>query len=220
MSTTMDHAIARGGEPISAVEHDAYLHADGYSLTARQVVSPSPPTWPASATPSPSQSSTRSCAIDAHMRFDGDLTGWTTGRTPTDVATILARAEADRPRLLRRRLPADPLVAAHDHHQRHRPRPRRDAHADLSLHQRKLLRRAGSPDLHRWLAHTAGTRGCHHPVRLTGQLHTVDTATGRIIDTRHTTDHARRRALRALRRPPRLASARRAPRPTAPTPTN
>ncbi len=28
------------------------------------------------------------------MRFDGDLTGWTLGRTPTDVATILARAEA------------------------------------------------------------------------------------------------------------------------------
>jgi len=36
-------------------------------------------------------------------------------------------------------------------------RPRRRA-ADLSLHQRKLLRRAGSPDLQRWLAHTAGTR--------------------------------------------------------------
>jgi DNA segregation ATPase FtsK/SpoIIIE, S-DNA-T family len=36
-------------------------------------------------------------AIDAHMRFDtgasGDLTGWTSGRTPADVAMILARAE-------------------------------------------------------------------------------------------------------------------------------
>ena len=66
-----------------------------------------------------------------------------------------------------------------------RPRGRT---ADLSLHQRKLLRRAGSPDLQRWLAHTAGTRGCHHPVRLTGQLHTVEHATGRIVDSRHTTD--------------------------------
>ena len=60
--------------------------------------------------------------------------------------------------------------------------------ADLSLHQRKLLRRASSPDLQKWLAHTAGTRGCHHPVRLTGQLHTVEADTGRIVESRHTTD--------------------------------
>jgi hypothetical protein len=34
------------------------------------------------------------CAIDAVMRFDGaDLTSWTVGRTPTDVAAIRARAE-------------------------------------------------------------------------------------------------------------------------------
>jgi hypothetical protein len=32
-------------------------------------------------------------AIDAHMRFDGDLTGWTKGRTPTAVSVLLARAE-------------------------------------------------------------------------------------------------------------------------------
>jgi hypothetical protein len=64
-------------------------------------------------------------------------------------------------------------------------RPRGRA-ADLSLHQRKLLRRAGSPDLQRWLAHTAGTRGCYHPVRLTGQLHTVEPDTGRIVESRHT----------------------------------
>ncbi len=32
-------------------------------------------------------------AIDAHMRFDGDLTGWTRGRTPHAVAVLLARAE-------------------------------------------------------------------------------------------------------------------------------
>ena len=60
--------------------------------------------------------------------------------------------------------------------------------ADLSLHQRKLLRRAGSPDLQKWLAHTAGTRGCHHPVRLTGHLHTVEPDTGRIVKSRHTAD--------------------------------
>jgi hypothetical protein len=68
-------------------------------------------------------------------------------------------------------------------------RPRtRSGPADLSLHRRKLLRRAGSPDLQKWLAHTAGARGCHHPVRLTGQLHTVEPDTGRILQSRHTVD--------------------------------
>src|SRR3712207_5079734 len=57
----------------------------------------------------------------------------------------------------------------------------------LTDHQRRLLRRAGSPDHHRWLAHTAATRGCVRPVRLTGHLHTVERATGRVLDTRHTT---------------------------------
>ena len=66
-------------------------------------------------------------------------------------------------------------------------RPRGRAN-DLSLHQRKLLRRAGSPDFQKWLSHTAGTRGCHHPVRLTGRLHSVETDTGRIVESRHTAD--------------------------------
>jgi hypothetical protein len=56
-----------------------------------------------------------------------------------------------------------------------------------SAHHRDLLRRAGAPDHHRWLAHTANTRGCVRPVRLTGQLHTVEKATGRIVSSRHTT---------------------------------
>jgi hypothetical protein len=57
---------------------------------------------------------------------------------------------------------------------------------DHSEHRQQLLRRAGSPDHHRWLAHTANTRGCVRPVRLAGQLHTVEKATGRIIASRHT----------------------------------
>src|SRR3954463_813588 len=56
----------------------------------------------------------------------------------------------------------------------------------LTEHHRQLLRRAGSPDHARWLAHTANTRGCVRPVRLTGALHTVEKATGRVLDTRHT----------------------------------
>ena len=61
------------------------------------------------------------------------------------------------------------------------------ANRPVSAHHRDLLRRAGSPDHHRWLAHTAATRGCVRPVRLTGHLHTVEKATGRILATRHTT---------------------------------
>jgi hypothetical protein len=50
----------------------------------------------------------------------------------------------------------------------------------------RVLRRAASPDHGRWLAHVASTRGCVRPVRLTGALHTVEQATGRIVATRHT----------------------------------
>ena len=62
-----------------------------------------------------------------------------------------------------------------------RPRPAgiEDTHA-------RMLRRAASPDHGRWLAHVASTRGCVRPVRLTGALHTVEQATGRIVATRHT----------------------------------
>ena len=49
------------------------------------------------------------CAIDAVMRFDGaDLTGWTTGRTPADVAAIRARAEAIARDYFGRQFPAVP----------------------------------------------------------------------------------------------------------------
>lgn len=71
-----------------------YLKAEGFELTARQIVfclaahlrefgdiftgpDIDAPLW----------------AIDAHMRFDGDLTGWTRERTPAQVSLLLARAE-------------------------------------------------------------------------------------------------------------------------------
>jgi hypothetical protein len=67
------------------------------------------------------------------------------------------------------------------------PAPTRPARQVRSLHEQGLLRRAGSPDTPRWLAHTANTRGCVRPVRLTGSLHTVERDTGRIVESRHTT---------------------------------
>ncbi len=51
----------------------------------------------------------------------------------------------------------------------------------------RVLNRAAAPDHGRWLGHIASTRGCVRPVRLTGTLTTVEAATGRILDTRHTT---------------------------------
>ncbi len=58
-----------------------------------------------------------------------------------------------------------------------------------SLHERQVLRRAAAPtrDHQRWLDHTAATRGCIRPVRLAGELHTVEQTTGAILETRHTT---------------------------------
>jgi hypothetical protein len=49
-----------------------------------------------------------------------------------------------------------------------------------------VLRRGAARDHQRWLDHTASARGCVRPVRLSGELHTVEQATGRIIRTRHT----------------------------------
>ncbi|MEV7231626.1 replication initiator [Polymorphospora sp. NPDC051019] len=50
------------------------------------------------------------------------------------------------------------------------------------------LLRAGQPDYFRWLDHVRAAAGCTRPIRLTGHLFTIETATGRLIDERHT-DH-------------------------------
>jgi len=86
-----------------------FLTAETYTLTARQVVL-------ALATHLARYGDTLGvrvvdplCAIDAVMRFDGaDLTSWTTGRTPVDVAAVRARAEAIARDYFGRRFPAVP----------------------------------------------------------------------------------------------------------------
>jgi hypothetical protein len=86
-----------------------FLTAETYTLTARQVVL-------ALATHLARYGDTLGvrvvdplCAIDAVMRFDGaDLIGWTTGRTPTDVAAVRARAEAIARDYFGRQFPAVP----------------------------------------------------------------------------------------------------------------
>lgn len=103
MTATIDHTTAASpttGEipadlavAVNARGETVFLTAADYTLTARQLVH-------ALAAHLARYGDTLHIhivdpltAIDAHMRFDGDLTGWTRGRTPTDVARVLARAE-------------------------------------------------------------------------------------------------------------------------------
>ncbi|RQW99345.1 replication initiator [Micromonospora globispora] len=46
--------------------------------------------------------------------------------------------------------------------------------------------RATRPDYFGWLEHVRSAAGCTRPIRLAGQLLTVDPATGRVLDQRHT----------------------------------
>ncbi|WDZ86368.1 replication initiator [Micromonospora cathayae] len=50
----------------------------------------------------------------------------------------------------------------------------------------QALHRAGRPDYFGWLEHVRAAAGCTRPIRLAGSLYTVDPATGRMLDQRHT----------------------------------
>ena len=51
---------------------------------------------------------------------------------------------------------------------------------------RQIIARAESTGWEPWLAHVSGTGGCAAPIRLRGDLHTVDASTGEILTTRNT----------------------------------
>ncbi|WP_435151044.1 replication initiator [Micromonospora aurantiaca (nom. illeg.)] len=46
--------------------------------------------------------------------------------------------------------------------------------------------RATQPDYFGWIEHVRAAAGCTRPIRLAGSLHTVEPATGRVLDSRHT----------------------------------
>ncbi|MCZ7472756.1 replication initiator [Micromonospora sp. WMMC273] len=46
--------------------------------------------------------------------------------------------------------------------------------------------RATRPDYYGWLEHVRAAAGCTRPIRLAGQILTVEQATGRVLDSRHT----------------------------------
>jgi hypothetical protein len=94
MTTTIDTPIATATTAVPNARREApFLRAETYSLTAREIVY-------ALAAHLTYFGDTLSVtvvdpltAIDAHMRFNGDLHAWTRSRTPADVAAIRARAE-------------------------------------------------------------------------------------------------------------------------------
>lgn len=60
------------------------------------------------------------------------------------------------------------------------------AHAQVS--QLELHRRVARPDYERWQSHVRSAAGCSHPIRLHGQLHTVEPSTGRLVSSTSTKD--------------------------------
>ncbi|MEU7930220.1 replication initiator [Micromonospora echinofusca] len=48
------------------------------------------------------------------------------------------------------------------------------------------FQRATQPDYYGWIEHVRAAAGCTRPIRLAGQLLTIDASTGRVLDQRHT----------------------------------
>lgn len=57
----------------------------------------------------------------------------------------------------------------------------------LGRDESALLRAAG-PDYFGWLEHVQAAAGCSHPIRLSGEIATVDRATGQLLTTTATAD--------------------------------
>jgi hypothetical protein len=116
-NTPTDPAIPPLNEPVSSTSGSypnargeaVFLTAETYTLTARQVVLALAAHLARFGDTLGVRVVDPLCAIDAVMRFDGaDLTCWTTGRTPADVAAIRARAEAIARDYFGRQFPAVP----------------------------------------------------------------------------------------------------------------
>src|SRR5205809_330078 len=50
----------------------------------------------------------------------------------------------------------------------------------------QALARAIRPDYFDWLSHVQAAAGCTRPIRLSGTLDSIEAATGRLLDSRHT----------------------------------
>jgi hypothetical protein len=95
MTTTTDTPAATviTGGGVNARAEQTFLWGSGFELTARQIVYCLAAHLALFGDTLDPKIVDPLAAIDAHMRFDGDLTGWTTGRTPAAVSVLLTRAE-------------------------------------------------------------------------------------------------------------------------------
>ena len=71
-----------------------YLKGEGFELTARQIVYALAAHLRYFGDTLDPKVVDPLAAIDAHMRFDADMTAWAVGRTPAQASVLLARAEA------------------------------------------------------------------------------------------------------------------------------
>lgn len=78
---------------VNARNEPIYLKGEGFELTARQIVYCLAAHLRFFGDILDPKIVDPLAAIDAHMRFDGDLTGWARGRSTDQVALLLARAE-------------------------------------------------------------------------------------------------------------------------------
>jgi len=97
MTTTTEHATSsEAGFTLGAVNaraENTFLWGPGYELTARQLTHCLAAHLAVFGDTLAVDRVDPLCAIDAHMRFDGDLRGWAAKRNPHQVAVLLARAE-------------------------------------------------------------------------------------------------------------------------------
>jgi hypothetical protein len=89
--TTGTDFLSTGG--VNARSEPIFLKGEGYELTARQIVFCLAAHLRFFGDTLDPKMVDPLTAIDAHMRFDADLTGWARERTPVQVALLLARAE-------------------------------------------------------------------------------------------------------------------------------
>jgi hypothetical protein len=113
MTAILDHPTTTGSAAVNARGEEVFLRAAGYTLTARQLVMALAAHLARFGDTLGVRVVDPLAAIDAVMRFDlsnstAELTSWTIGRTPADVATVLARAEAIARDYFGRQFPAIP----------------------------------------------------------------------------------------------------------------
>ncbi|WP_406041755.1 plasmid replication initiator protein [Micromonospora sp. NBC_00898] len=87
---------------------------------------------------------------------------------------------------------ADPTAVvpdqAHPSGPGHRPHPATGSSGSFVGRDESAFQRATTPDYFGWLEHVRSAAGCSHPIRLSGEVATVDRATGQLLASVSTAD--------------------------------